>query len=1225
LFNTVPYLHFIGTGTRALPAEDLTVCTQLMIDGPTLDNSVNNSGLTIGGTLERYNTGAFISGTGDEATVTFAGTSSQTIGGALGDFAGTNAFNNLEIDNSNGLTINENGDIEVDGILKLTDGNITTSSTNLLTITNTASDCVEPEGGQYNSYVDGPLVKVINQGDSFKFPIGKDDDIGNKLTVSESQAGTTEWTVEYVNPNDTYTSYNTPLSYVNSYDRWIVSATSGREAKISIDWNSDSDLTPANTQNGTSDMRVAKYDENNTVWNELSSTASGNNSAGTVTTSNRITIPAAGYSLFSSACINTVKPQAKLTPYASVCGDSGIPVSFSSSPNLNYVLTYTLDGALQPDVTVTSTPYTLPTTAGSGVYKLVSFTYDGGTAGAVDQSEITVYEQPTVPEAGDNQSLCGATQATITGSSPSVGSVLWTITSGTGGSIVAPTSESTTFNGTNGTGYVLTYTVDNNGCTASDNVEIDFPVLAAQPDPFTVSSTDVCQTESDVVYTVPDDATVSYTWIFDNNGNTTDGNDNLIISGSGNSITADFSTVGADGTLQVVASNACGDSDPRTVDITIHPIPVVTLNDDDADNAICNGSTIEFTASETAGVTVSTYDFLVNSISAQSGASNTFSTAALSNGDQVEVIVTSDANCATTSSATTISVGDRIWDGSTSSDWTLSDNWTCGDEPTRIDDVIISGSAIIMPEISGNAECGGLTIESGATITLLGKNNFDIYGNIKNSGTFNPSDGQVNIMSDLSLLGTAELTFHDLSINGVTLTTTTNNLNITGDLTNNGAFDHNNGKITFNGSSAQTISGDFTGTNTLNNVEIDNAAGIILAAGSKQIDGMLTLTNGVVESNGLLTLGQSATTNVSAASGEVSSYIDGALSKIIFGNSGPGFFFPIGAGGVYKPAGVSSLANSVGANTWTAQFNNSAPAEHDIQLGDEIVKVSNQESWTITSSAGDAKVSISWLENYNGDLYVDNDQLGSLRIAHLNNSSEWVTTNAGSTTGAGGSFGTITSGDVITFDGAKAGPEVFTLGSTTDQYHPLPVELLSFDGLAIDGKIKLSWSTATELNNDYFEVQHSSDAISFTTIGTVGGNGTSLEVNNYSFTHNTPINGINYYRLKQVDFDGNFEIYHTIAVHNESLSLIGNSSFNLYPNPYRHGELTIEFNNIEPNTQVNLSIVSITGEFVFAKELVVPSSRKLNNFDNAIKLSQGIYFVNVKKAQNVAVKRLIVY
>ena len=70
----------------------------------TLDNSVYNKKLTIQGTMETlWYRCYFKSGTGAGATVTFAGTSLQTIGGALGDFTGTNAFNNFEINNSAGL------------------------------------------------------------------------------------------------------------------------------------------------------------------------------------------------------------------------------------------------------------------------------------------------------------------------------------------------------------------------------------------------------------------------------------------------------------------------------------------------------------------------------------------------------------------------------------------------------------------------------------------------------------------------------------------------------------------------------------------------------------------------------------------------------------------------------------------------------------------------------------------------------------------------------------------------------------------------------------------------------------------------------------------------------------------------------------------------------------------------------------------------------------------
>ena len=65
----------------------------------TLDNSVNNRRLIINGTFERYNFGAFKSGSGSTAVVEFGGSLAQTIGGFSGDFAGTNSFNNFEINN----------------------------------------------------------------------------------------------------------------------------------------------------------------------------------------------------------------------------------------------------------------------------------------------------------------------------------------------------------------------------------------------------------------------------------------------------------------------------------------------------------------------------------------------------------------------------------------------------------------------------------------------------------------------------------------------------------------------------------------------------------------------------------------------------------------------------------------------------------------------------------------------------------------------------------------------------------------------------------------------------------------------------------------------------------------------------------------------------------------------------------------------------------------------
>ncbi len=87
----------------------------------------------------------------------------------------------------------------------------------------------------------------------------------------------------------------------------------------------------------------------------------------------------------------------------------------------------------------------------------------------------------------------------------------------------------------------------------------------------------------------------------------------------------------------------------------------------------------------------------------------------------------------------------------------------------------------------------------------------------------------------------------------------------------------------------------------------------------------------------------------------------------------------------------------------------------------------------------------------------------------------------------------------------------------------LPVELISFSAKAIDSQVALSWITATELNNSHFDIEYSQDGVNFRAIDEVIGNGTTQEKQEYSYIHTAPANGANYYRLKQVDFDGAFE------------------------------------------------------------------------------------------------------
>jgi len=97
---------------------------------------------------------------------------------------------------------------------------------------------------------------------------------------------------------------------------------------------------------------------------------------------------------------------------------------------------------------------------------------------------------------------------------------------------------------------------------------------------------------------------------------------------------------------------------------------------------------------------------------------------------------------------------------------------------------------------------------------------------------------------------------------------------------------------------------------------------------------------------------------------------------------------------------------------------------------------------------------------------------------------------------------------------------------------PLPVELLYFEGKPVSNTNYLYWSTASEHNSDYFEILHSVNGEDWESLGYVTSSGNSTIKNDYNFYHNTPEHVLNYYILKQVDYDGVFKTYNPIVIDN---------------------------------------------------------------------------------------------
>jgi len=603
LYSEVYNLVFSGTGLRRLPSKTLTICNRLEIDGPTLDNTINNSKLIVKGDM-LLTSGAFSSGTGDNATVEFAGNAPQTIA----NFSGTNKFNNLQINNSQGLTLNST--IEVGNKLLLTNGVINSTSVNILYISNPLIDCVTPSGGSSTSYVSGPLKKRMDPGlGFFRYPIGNSSTAGNMLSLRATQFGTLDWTVEYINPS-ALTSFIGDLSSVNETEYWNVTTPPGGDAIVSIAWNPSSNLTPLMTENGTADMRIAEHNGDN--WVEIASSVLGgsDNYNGGVETTERRTIPMGGSRNYTLACINTPKPRIRLAPDGPICGDSGIPIVLSSSFDIfeTFTINYTEDGSAMT-YNPTSFPATLPTSVNGATYILTGFTYYrpagvGPHAGAVDITPVTSYAVPTTSNAGPNQSHCGATLTTLAANDPSsgVGTGLWSIVTGAGGSVAEPTNPTSEFTGITGNSYTLRWTISNGTCTSTDDVIVTFPLLPAQPSNFTASPTPVCQGAEDLIYTVPNDPLIdSYTWSFSGTGAT--------IAGSTHSVSIDFANDAEVGTftLTVIASNDCGDSPPQNTNVEVRSTPTATLSYFSGDGNICDGDNVDITVTIAGGVAPYSY------------------------------------------------------------------------------------------------------------------------------------------------------------------------------------------------------------------------------------------------------------------------------------------------------------------------------------------------------------------------------------------------------------------------------------------------------------------------------------------------------------------------------------------------------------------------------------------------------------------------------------------
>lgn len=513
---------------------------------------------------------------------------------------------------------------------------------------------------------------------------------------------------------------------------------------------------------------------------------------------------------------------------------------------------------------------------------------------------------------------------------------------------------------------------------------------------------------------------------------------------------------------------------------------------------------------------------------------------------------------------------------------------------TVCDTLEINGPTVLMNS--------GLTYTIGDADTDL----FDIQ-----AGSVTLSNGSV-----INLTG-------DFEMSGGSFTGAANtDFNITDDVTlTSGTLNWNDTDVTLNGSTEQLMDGAFTGSAGFDDLTINNSgAGITINSGDVEVGGILTLTDGLVNTSSSETLTLTSSGNWTGASS--SSYITGPLAKEDIAATST-FEFPIGKSARYAPASIVNVGT--GGDDWTAEYftstnptyNNATFDTSDPGSGfNALISVQNSDRWEITSAGSNtAQVRATYGSHNNFG------NTASIRLVWWDDEAvldgdaaenRWE--NQGGQVSGTTSSGTVTSENTIFFSTRQVG-----LGYAPESV--LPVELLDFTAVAKDNKVKLSWSTVSELNNDFFEILHSTDGITFASIGLIEGNGTTNELIEYSLTHDDPVLGDNYYQLKQVDYDGAQTLYEIVKVYNDYHR--ASMEITVYPNPATVDNLRLRISSGDSHTPINVRLIDQTGKTHYQRTL--NSSLDFDEkVDPDLNMVPGIYYMIVTQGDQIQRQKIII-
>jgi hypothetical protein len=496
----------------------------------------------------------------------------------------------------------------------------------------------------------------------------------------------------------------------------------------------------------------------------------------------------------------------------------------------------------------------------------------------------------------------------------------------------------------------------------------------------------------------------------------------------------------------------------------------------------------------------------------------------------------------------------------------VGQTFTFNQGTTNFEDFSTAGNYVVIKGTLQKLGTGNLRMSSTASAVIT----------LNNTGSILVDAGSFEINSPYTGNGSIAVA------SGATLIPSTSGLNYQNATFNNNGTANTNILI-FNGSTQQTI----TGTGSINRLQLNNASGLIIT-GPQTIVTDLTFTSGKIQlGNNDLTLTAGATITGADAAKYVQTNSTGNLKRTV-GNSD--FLFPVGESN-YTPV---TIKHTVGTDVYAVRVSDGIDITHPL-LGTQYIG----KEWDIsraTVSSTPATVKLEW---NSADVGVGYSTATAQMLHYNSGSSNWEQLPVGNRTAS--TALSLTQSGVTSFSPFSVGVPAFVLTA----------ELIDFKAISHKSTVDLLWQTASERDMSHFDIEQSTDGLTFSKIGETKA---ANKANSYIFNVEGPLSIRTYFRLKIVNSDGSFTYSKVLSV-----AFGKELTVKAFPNPIQN-ELTIDL--FSDSKQLDIEVIDVLSRSIYQKNEQNTEGSKLLII-NTLEWLSGIYFLKVSDGKKVFQQKIV--